>query len=173
MPRIGRPRLTLEDLQERVSAYCARYEAAPSPTGLPPFPAGYRETPRHREWLALYQLHSRLGRRARGQCERCSAPAVEGSVFCGKHRAGAGIPSHVAAGGVSLEERRKLLAAQRGRCPICDEKLSLSQATSDPGSGMAPPRSLLHPNCAQLVGQARSSSPRVLERLRAYLWPEG
>jgi hypothetical protein len=58
MPR--RLRLTLEELQARVAAYCERYGVKPGPDGLPPYPAGRRETPQHREWIAVYKVHSRL-----------------------------------------------------------------------------------------------------------------
>jgi len=58
----GRPRLTAEDVQARVDAYCARYGVTPNPDGLPPYPAGQRETPQHREWLAVYKARKRLAR---------------------------------------------------------------------------------------------------------------
>ena len=157
--------MTSDDLQERVGAYCARYEVVASPAGLPPFPAGHRESPRHREWLALYKLHSRLGRRALGQCERCSSPAVEGGVFCEKHRS-------AAPGGRPVEDHRRLLAAQRARCPICERRLDVNTAVLDSaGSDPRAARALLHPTCARLVETARSLSPEALERLRVYVWP--
>jgi hypothetical protein len=31
---------------------------------------------------------------------------------------------------------------------------------------------LLHPKCGDLAALARSAGPEVLERLRAYLWPD-
>ncbi len=58
----GRPRLTPEDVQARVDAYCARFGVTPNPDGLPPYPAGQRETPQHREWLAVYKARKRLAR---------------------------------------------------------------------------------------------------------------
>lgn len=61
--RRGRPRLTPEDLRTRVAAYCSRYGLARNDEGLPPFPAGMRETQQHREWMALYKAHRRLSDR--------------------------------------------------------------------------------------------------------------
>ncbi len=55
--------------------YCSRYGVAPKPDGLPPFPAGRRETAQHREWLALYKALQRLRRRATK--EDGSSPADE------------------------------------------------------------------------------------------------
>lgn len=60
MPPRGRPRLTPADVEARLQAYCRRYAVAPTTSGLPPFPTGRRETPQHREWLALYKAHARL-----------------------------------------------------------------------------------------------------------------
>ena len=66
----GRPRLTPELYQERLSAYCAKYHVAPLETGLPPFPAGQRETPQHSEWMALYKAHQRIARHAHSAEDR-------------------------------------------------------------------------------------------------------
>ena len=51
-------------MRDKVLAYCARYEVAPSPEGLPPFPAGQRETRQHREWLTVYRARQRQKARA-------------------------------------------------------------------------------------------------------------
>jgi hypothetical protein len=59
MPPRGRPRLTPEEYEARLAAYCARYGVSAS-EGLPPFPTGRRETPQHREWIALYKAQRRL-----------------------------------------------------------------------------------------------------------------
>jgi len=56
----GRPRLKAEEYQERMTAYCARYGVVATAEGLPPFPAGRRETPQHKAWMALYKAHRRL-----------------------------------------------------------------------------------------------------------------
>ena len=61
--RRGRPRLTPEDLRERLADYCSRYAVALNDQGLPPFPAGKRETAQHREWMSLYKAHRRLSDR--------------------------------------------------------------------------------------------------------------
>src|SRR5260370_6983448 len=82
----GRPRLTPEEQQARVVDYCEGYGVTPNASGLPPFPRGQRETQQHREWMAVYKAHNRLGRRGRGQCERCAAPASDGRAFCENHR---------------------------------------------------------------------------------------
>lgn len=155
----GRPRLTEDDLRSRVAAYCARYGVTAGADGLPPFPAGRRESRQHRDWLAVYKLHHRLARRGRGQCERCSAPAADGSVFCEAHRAG----------GATREDRQRLLQARRGRCPICGEKADLRDPVDYDSAGR--PRGVLHVRCAQLVGLVGPAGPGILERLRRYLWP--
>ena len=45
-------------------AYCERYGVSPGPGGLPPFPAGRRETRQHREWLTVYRALQRSKARA-------------------------------------------------------------------------------------------------------------
>ena len=157
MPAKGRPRLTPEELQARIATYCARYDVTPNAEGLPPFPAGKRETRQHRDWIAVYKAHNRLVRRKRGQCERCSGSAAQGSVFCADHRAGG-----------SLEDRRDLLNAQGGRCAVCGEKLLLQESATH---GLPGPRAVLHPSCNRLVGLAEAAGPDALDRLRSYLWP--
>ncbi len=67
MPKRGRPPLSAEQVDARVREYCERYGVAAGPDGLPPFPSGRRETPQHREWLALYKALQRLRRRAAAQ----------------------------------------------------------------------------------------------------------
>jgi hypothetical protein len=59
----GRPRLTADDVRDRIDAYCKRYGVAPNREGLPPFPGGQRETQKHREWMALYKAQRRLAAR--------------------------------------------------------------------------------------------------------------
>ena len=65
----GRPRLTPEHLSERLAGYCARYGVALNDEGLPPFPAGQRETAQHREWMSLYKAHRRLSDRGPGTAD--------------------------------------------------------------------------------------------------------
>jgi hypothetical protein len=155
----GRPRLTPEDLEARITDYCRRYQSQRAPSGLPRFPTGKRETRQHREWIALYKVHNRLGRRTRGQCERCSEPAAEGSVFCEEHR-GHGFSS-------SLDERRALLAHQDGRCPVCGAALDVTESV-EYGRG-----AVLHPRCSRLASLAVDLGPEGLSRLARFLWPEG
>jgi len=163
----GRPRLSPEELRERIDAYCSRYGGTVSPEGLPPFPTGRRETPQHREWIAVYKAHRRLARRERGQCERCDAPVTGGSVFCEAHQDAGASP----AAPVSLEDRRKLLAAQRGRCPICGKKVSVTDDVDRGAGGKGKVRGLVHRSCARLAGLLEEVGPEGLERIRRYVWP--
>ena len=64
MPRTGRPPLTEAHVQERIQAYCARYDAKLNAEGFPVFPAGRRETRQHREWMTLYRAFQRVRKRA-------------------------------------------------------------------------------------------------------------
>lgn len=162
----GRPRLTEDDLRARIKAYCKSYGAPLNDQGFPTFPAGKRETPQHREWVSLYKLWNRLGRRSRGQCERCTKPISEGSVHCEEHRAATAGPAgqHRA----SLEDRGRLLAAQKAVCPVCAEKVDLLESVEDRrADGLA----LLHASCHRLASLAAAAGASSLDRLRAYLWP--
>ena len=56
--------MTQEQLQQRIDAYCAKYEVSVRKAdGLPPFPAGERETRKHRDWVVLYKAVSRFRQR--------------------------------------------------------------------------------------------------------------
>ncbi len=165
MPAKGRKRLTEDDLRARIADYCRRHGVRPTAEGLPPFPAGQRESAQHRAWLGLYKLQNRLGRRARGQCERCSSPASDGSIFCEAHRASA-----TAEHGTDREDQQRLLQAQAARCPVCDKTVGPGDPVDrNPADGAA--RGLLHPSCSQLVALAEAQGPEGLDRLRVYLWP--
>ncbi len=142
----GRPRLTEDQLRERITGYCARYGVEPNSAGLPPFPSGQRETAQHRDWIAVFKAHDRLARRQRGQCERCALPTSAGSVFCEAH-------------GGSGQER-----AQDDTCPVCGRELG---GTGPQASGR------VHRPCAELARLARPLGPEGLERLARYLWPKG
>lgn len=79
-PRVGRPPLRPEEIDSRVAAYCTRYGVT-AVDGLPPFPAGQRETRQHREWLVLYKARQRHARRvseavdaSRTACAVCARP---------------------------------------------------------------------------------------------------
>jgi hypothetical protein len=104
----GRPRLTAEALQSRIDAYCARYDVRPGPNGLPPFPAGRRETPQHRQWIALYTASRRLRARDRPN----GSPTAEV---------------------VPAAELRAWLGRQSGRCAACARKLVPADAVADDG----------------------------------------
>lgn len=150
-----RPRLTADDYQARLEAYCRRHGVEPTSRGIPPFPAGSRETPQHREWISLHRLHDRISRRARGQCQSCPEPAPEGQLFCEAH---AGGPS-----GAPAAELRRLYRAQGGACPICERPLALDVARLHAG------RALLHGDCLRLVRLAESVGSEALSRTRRYL----
>jgi len=60
MTKRGRPKVSAEKLRADVRAYCERYGVAPAASGLPPFPAGLRETKQHKDWLRAYRAHRRL-----------------------------------------------------------------------------------------------------------------
>jgi len=167
MPGKGRPRLTPDDVQARIDLYCARYGVRPNVGGLPPFPSGKRETAQHRAWIAVYKAHNRLGRRSRGQCERCSAPAVPGSVFCEAHRA-EGSAGH--ASRVPLEDRRARWTAQKGRCVICGRNVELRESVGH-GQDAGRISAVLDARCSELVRMAEALGPQAFERLRRYLWP--
>jgi hypothetical protein len=166
MPAKGRPRLSPEELELRIAEYCRRYKAARAETGLPVFPTGKRETRQHREWIALYKTHDRLGRRTRGQCERCSEPAAAGSIFCETHRA-----ANAGDGGPAPDERRRLLARQNHRCPVCDLALEADAVGFGRQEAGSEARALLHPSCARLATSALAVGPEGLTRLRELLWP--
>jgi len=134
----GRPRLTTDQYQERLAAYCAQYGGVASAGDLPPFPTGRRETPQHRAWMALYKARRRL-----------TDPAVGSKVE---------------------RRRRELLAAQRGRCPVCARDVSATDAL-DPADA-AVPRALMHHACGLAVALARRDGKVVLDRIRLYLWPD-
>jgi hypothetical protein len=131
----GRPRLTPEELRDRLAAYCTRYGVRLNEAGLPPFSAGKRETAQHREWMALYKAHRRLSGRGPDAAD--------------------------------LAQRQELLAAQRGRCPVCDEPLELADARLD--AGRSPADAALHRSCQQFVELARSLGPEALDRAKARL----
>ncbi len=168
MPGKGRTRLTQDDLNSRVASYCRRYGVEPTAEGLPPFPSGKRETAQHRQWLGLYKLHNRLGRRARGQCERCAAPVSPGSVFCDAHRAA--VAGRAGQHGTRLQDRERILAAQSETCPVCARAVGLWDSL-DHRHTDGETRGLLHQPCNQLVGLVEAQGPEVLERVRSHLWP--
>jgi hypothetical protein len=165
----GRPRLTPEEYQSRLEAYCARYQVRPTPQGIPPFPAGQRETPQHREWIKLYKAHNRLARRQRGQCERCGGPVSDGSVFCEEHRASNS--ARTGGHGATAAQRRDLLKAQKGLCPVCARSVEVWDAV-DHCHRTGELRGLVHPVCNQLLAFAETLGPAAVDNVRRYLWTE-
>jgi hypothetical protein len=165
MPPRGRPRLTPESLRQRIADYCSRHEIGVATGGLPPFPAGARETPQHREWIALYKAQRRLAKRERGECERCSQPAADNSIFCEAHKAA----SHAGAS-VGAQARQTRLKSQRGRCAVCRATLDIADASADlDASGRL--RGVLHRRCLELARLAEAAGQDAVGRLSAYLWP--
>jgi hypothetical protein len=56
--------MTQEALQQRIAAYCTGYNVSRGdPEGLPPYPAGERESRQHRDWIVLYKAISRFRQR--------------------------------------------------------------------------------------------------------------
>jgi hypothetical protein len=137
----GRPRLTVDVLQGRIDAYCARYDVQPGPNGLPPFPAGRRETKQHRQWIALYTARKRIALR---------------------DSASTTTPADADAGQPAPAELRARLRRQAGRCPVCGLKVALPEAVADRNHA-------LHDRCRQLVTLARELDPSALDGLREYL----
>lgn len=152
---VGRPPLAPEVHVGRVAAYCARYGVA-SRDGLPPFPAGQRETPQHREWLKLYKAHQRLARRLPPDGDR--GPAAD--AMAGPD-------------GVNPAARRA--------CDLCGRSLGADRMRFElPGragrkaapAATAPDR-LVHPGCAELLRLALEAGPDAVSRLASLLWPDG
>ena len=88
-----------------MAAYCKRHDVTLSDDGLPPFPAGRRETDQHREWMSLYKAHRRLSERGpstadltrrqelltgqHGRCAVCRKPLELGDARLDDHKAAA------------------------------------------------------------------------------------
>jgi hypothetical protein len=156
MAQRGRPAVTEEVLQARISDYCARYAVTPDKnTGLPPFPAKKRETPQHREWITILKAHARLRRRL-ALCRRCDQPVASSTAFCKEHEPrSANNPALVS----------------RASCVVCGDRVPITAAVEhrrDPRSEPA----WVHPNCRELILLAQKAGPGLLDRLRDYLWPD-
>jgi hypothetical protein len=67
-------------------------------------------------------------------------------------------------------DRAAVLRAQKGQCPICLKKVSLTAATEAPPSvdGQTP---LVHPSCDEVLRLVAKVGPTLIDRLNAYLWP--
>jgi hypothetical protein len=66
-------------------------------------------------------------------------------------------------------DRSGALRAQKGQCPICLKKISLTEATEAPPSsdGETP---LVHASCNEVLRLVAKVGPTVIDRLNAYLW---
>lgn len=145
--RRGRPALGPDDVAARVEAYCSRYAVRPDSKGLPPYPSGRRETRQHREWMALYKALRRLEAR----------------------RGGVAGPPAQASFGPASDRLMELLAAQRGRCPVCRETLTSQDARLEHEGSAGP--AVLHPQCSELVTLVRRLGAAAVERARARAFP--
>lgn len=141
---MGRPALTEDQVRDKVLAYCARYGVEPGPEGLPPFPAGKRESRQHREWLTVYRALQRSRRRAATTASASSA----GLAPPGRSARGAGVPL----------------------CPVCGLVVGARQGVHLEGAARAS-RGRLHPACADLARLAERAGPEAVARLSAWLWP--
>jgi hypothetical protein len=135
--RAGRPRLAPEELQARIADYCKRYAVVVSEQGLPPFPAGQRETPQHREWMALYKAHRRLSGRVGG---------ARGSLAAAR-------PLLTAQSGCCPVCRKPL--------ELRDARVDVPAATGSPT-----PPAAVHGRCLQLIELARALGPDALDRAK-------
>jgi len=73
---------TEEQVRAKVVAYCERYGISPIPEGLPPFPAGRRETPQHRDWLTVYRAVQRFNRRSASTASSDDPAASSPTLEC-------------------------------------------------------------------------------------------
>lgn len=94
-PQRGRPRLSAEDVKARILDYCRRYGVKPGSGGLPPFPSGQRETPQHRDWMAVYKAHQRLARASGAPIEERRSLLAAQDGACGVCRLPLGLTEAV------------------------------------------------------------------------------
>ncbi len=120
----GRPALTEETLRDRTAAYCERYGVKGlNQEGLPPYPAGRRETRQHRDWVNLLKAWSRFRRRT---------ASSEGTGHAAALRAQAG-QCPICLKKVRLSEATKAPASVERTTPlvhpVCGELLRLVDAS--------------------------------------------
>jgi hypothetical protein len=136
----GRPRLTAEELRNRTAAYCKRHGVVPNEQGLPPFPAGQRETEQHREWMALYKAHRRLAERrpSTGDLDRLQELLTQQQGRC---------------------------PVCRKSLDVADSRLDDADAidANPRHTGVA----VLHASCRQLVDLVRSLGGEAVDRAKA------
>jgi len=138
----GRPRLTDEEVRARIAAYCQRHGVGLNDLGLPPFPAGQRETEQHREWMALYKAHRRLSERrpSTADLERRQELLTQQQGRC--------------------PVCRKALDVDESR---------LDDADAIDGNPHEAGAAVLHAPCRQLVDLARSLGSDAVDRAKARL----
>ena len=136
----GRPPVTPDVLSARVAAYCKRYSVTANDGGLPPFPAGKRETEQHREWMTLYKAHQRLSQRgpSTADLER------RHELLAHQH-------------GRCLVCRKPL--------DLDDSRLDDAKANGKP----SPDPAVLHARCLELVNLARSLGGDALDHAKTRL----
>ena len=141
-PHRGRPRLTDEELRARITAYCTRHGVTLNDLGLPPFPAGQRETEQHREWMALYKANRRLSERqpSTADVERRQELLTQQHGRC--------------------PVCRKALDVDESRLDDAD---AIDGNPHDAGAAV------LHAPCRQLVDLARSLGSEAVDRAKARL----
>jgi len=81
---MGRPPHTDEQVRAKAVAYCERYGVSPVPEGLPPFPAGKRETRQHREWLTVYRALQRFALRAASAAPLAASSTALNCPICSR-----------------------------------------------------------------------------------------
>ena len=141
--RRGRPRLTPEELRERIIGYCKRHGVGLNAQGLPPFPAGRRETEQHREWMALYKAHRRLGERRPSAADLARRQEL-----------------------LTLQQGRCPVC--HAALELADSRLDDADAID--GNPRHDAAAVLHAPCRKLVDLARSLGVAALERAKARVW---
>jgi hypothetical protein len=138
----GRPRLTDEELRTRIAAYCKRHGVGLNDQGLPPFPAGQRETEQHREWMSLYKAHRRISER------RPSTADLERRQEL-------------------LTRQNGRCPVCRQALDVADSRLDDADAID--GNPHDAGAAVLHAPCRQLVDLARSLGSDAVDRAKARL----
>jgi len=139
-PRRGRPRLTDEQLRARIIAYCKRHGVGLNDLGLPPFPAGQRETDQHREWMALYKAHRRLAERRPSTADLDRLQEL-------------------------LTQQQNSCPVCRKSLDVADSRLDDADAIdANPRQKGA---AVLHASCRQLVDLVRSLGSEAVDRAKA------
>jgi hypothetical protein len=107
--------------------------------GLPPFPAGQRETEQHRDWMALYKAHRRLSERTPSTADLARRQAL-------------------------LTEQRGRCPVCHKALEIADSRLDDADAID--GNPQHAAAAVLHAPCRQLVDLARSLGSDAVDRAK-------